>query len=325
MLANDESSREWLEHVESLGEPHAGAGLPPAHQLAPVLLDLAVPHEDIDFLVALAAQVETSPDLSWLLKRCVQSLCVNMGKIGGRIALPPLPDPSVPLARYFYVLVFVATLPHARAFHQSRGIPEVVSRRTFADLGRNIAVHRKRHGVGGLHAPNWQTLHFTGALYDLGRLQFERATLGRTTSAGIQAAGFDHEPGEYTLSVHIPAFSGPITPRVCDESFERAGEFFTRYFPEEPYATAVCHSWLMDAELREYLPDSSNIIQFQKRFRLAYRSDDANDDGPLSFVFGRTTRDLDGLPRETTLQRAIVDHIRAGRHWHDGAGWLELR
>ncbi|MBI3971100.1 MAG: hypothetical protein HY332_07400, partial [Chloroflexi bacterium] len=47
----------------------------------------------------------------------------------------------------------------------------------------------------------------------------------------------------------------------------------------------------------------------------------------LRFDFGRTTPALDrldALPRRTTLERAIVRHLKAGRHWHGGAGWLRL-
>ena len=35
----------------------------------------------------------------------------------------------------------------------------------------------------------------------------------------------------------------------------------------------------------------------------------------LRFVFRTLTTPLDQLPRRTVLQRAIVDHLKAGRHW----------
>ena len=324
MLGDDAATSAWLTLTRSLREPVPAVGLPAADELAPVLLDLAVPHEDIDLLIGLAKRVDASPELSELLTLCVRGIMAQMGQIGGLVPLPSFANLPSPLDRYFSVLVFVSALPAARAFHQARGIPEDVSRRTFEDLGRNIAVHRKRHGTGGLHAPGWQMLHFTGALFDLGRLQFERARLGETTSAGMQAAGFACEPGDATLSVHIPDFSGPMSPEACDASFARASAFFARHFPEERFTTAVCHSWLMDEQLGEYLPASSNIMRFQHRFRLAYQNDGDHNHGPLGFVFGRTIEDLDDLPRDTTLQRAVVDHIRAGRQWHGGTGWLEL-
>lgn len=324
MLGDDKATAEWLSHIEALPEPGPAVVLPQGHELAPVLLDLAIPHEDIDLLIGLARRVDASPELTWILNRCVHTRVARMGQVGGLVPLPPFANLPTPLDRYSPVLVFVAALPHAEAYHRSHGVPEDVSRRTFADLGRNIAVHRKRHGTGGLHAPGWQTLHFTGALFDLGRLQFERARLGKTASAGMRAAGFASEPGDCTLSVHIPDFSGPMSPEACDASFERARSFFAEHFPEERFTTAVCHSWLMDEQLGEHLPASSNIMRFQHRFRLAYQNDGDHNHGPLGFVFGRTIDDLDDLPRDTTLQRAVVDHIRAGRQWHGGAGWLEL-
>ncbi|MGC4788428.1 hypothetical protein ACLQ22_11420 [Micromonospora sp. DT178] len=36
----------------------------------------------------------------------------------------------------------------------------------------------------------------------------------------------------------------------------------------------------------------------------------------LRFVFRTLTTPLDELPRRTELQRAVVDHLSAGRHWH---------
>ena len=29
-------------------------------------------------------------------------------------------------------------------------------------------------------------------------------------------------------------------------------------------------------------------------------------------------------PQRSTLERAIVDHLRSGGHWHLGHGWFEL-
>jgi hypothetical protein len=36
----------------------------------------------------------------------------------------------------------------------------------------------------------------------------------------------------------------------------------------------------------------------------------------LRFVFRTLTTSLDQLPRRTTLQRAIIDLLKTGRHWH---------
>ena len=93
--------------------------------------------------------------------------------------------------------------------------------------------------------------------------------------------------------------------------------------PRKPTTLPSATPWLLDDQLGEYLPEDSNIIRFQRRFRHAY-TPEANDDGIIRFVFGRLKPALDDLPQRTMLERAIVDHLKTGRHWHGGAGWLRL-
>ena len=59
-----------------------------------------------------------------------------------------------------------------------------------------------------------------------------------------------------------------MTAEACDASFAWAPRFFARHFPEDDYRVATCGSWLLDEQLAEYLPETSNIVQFQRRFRL---------------------------------------------------------
>jgi hypothetical protein len=323
LLRAGPATRPWLDHLEGLAGPGVDAALPDADELAAVLLDLAVPHEDVNDLVALAPAVR-APDLWWLLERCVRSLVRDMGATDrSPPAFPALPPGTGTLGRYFFVYVFVAARAHVLAFHRARGIPAEVSRLTLADLGRNLAVHRRRLGTGGLDVMFWLMAHFRGVIYQLGRLQFQRTRLGRRPGAAVAGAGLPYGPGSPVLEVHVPEFYGPLSPRACDESFARAREFFARHFPEEGHAVAVCHSWLLDEQLTGYLPEDSNIVRFQRRFHHVYRLD-PNDADIVRFVFGRELADLDDLPRRSTLERAVVDHLKAGQHWRGAAGWLRL-
>jgi hypothetical protein len=323
-LAGDRTTATWVEFLETIGAPEVAIELPSTEDLRPILLDLAVPHEDLDFLLASRPTRERSEGLWWLLERCAHSLVRAMGAVDGPLPFPPLPESMGMLHRYFYVYVFVAVLPYVRKYHHAREIPDQVSRLTLADLGRNMAVHRRRFQVGGLDNADWITLHFRGAIYQLGRLQFERSTLGNRTAQAVAAAGLPYAPGSPALGVHVPAFYGPLTPQACDASFERAGFFFARHFPEETYDIGICHSWLLDDQLAEYLPPDANILQFQRRFQPAIRPAEPDDEGIVRFVFGRGTTVPDELPRRTTLERAVGDHLRAGRHWFGGSGWLKL-
>ncbi|MEU9334790.1 acyltransferase domain-containing protein [Streptomyces sp. NPDC048290] len=304
--------------------------LPDADDLPETLLDLGVPHEDISELIARHRTLTQDAAAMRLLEEAVEEIVRGMGLVGGDQPepgagggfLPRVQEAPPELGGLFAVYAFIAALPHTRAYHRSRGVPDDVSRRTLADLGRNLAVHRRRYGHTGLHAPQWVRHHFCGELYQLGRLQFERARLLDVTARALNDAGIEATPGALYLSIHIPDFSGPLSPAGCDRSLARARAFFARHYPEERYVGALCHSWLLDRQLREYLPAGSNIIRFQERFTLGPEDTEPSDVHPVQFVFGDPRLSPADLPRRTSLERAVGDHLRAGGHWYTGHGWM---
>jgi hypothetical protein len=310
--------------VQGAGDTWAEAVLPDALALPDVLLDLSVPHELVNELVALHAQLAADREAMTLLRRCVGRFVRDMGELGKGWEPPAFPESTGALGRTFPVFVFIAAMPYVRAYHQERGVPEAVSRRTLADLGRHMAVHRRRFGTSGLLAPWWIALHFHGELYQLGRLQFQRARLGGRTGEAAATASLDTGPGELCLSLHIADFRGPLSPEACDQSLDLAREFFARHYPDERYAVAVCRSWLLDPQLKRYLPADSNIVRYQERFHLAYEETKADDKSPVGFVFGDPDLPVEELPRRTRVERAVGDHLRAGGHWYGGHGWFAL-
>lgn len=300
--------------------------LPAPVALPDLLLRLAVPHVDIDSMVAGLPRM-LDGDHRWLLERCARLVVQGIGDVDADVALPTLAKSDEPASNYFFVYVFLAVLPEIVRYHHDHGVPDDVSWRTLGDLGRNIAIHRITRGTGGFSDPGWLILHFTGAIYHLGRLQFQRARLDGRTSTAIRTATDtpfpDAHEGEPVLGVHIPRFWGPMTPPSCDEAFAAARPFFAEHFPDERYRIATCHSWLLDDQLAQYLPATSNILAFGARFTPAYVPAD-DDRSTLLFVFGDPSVSLEQLPRATSLQRGVIDHLQARRHWHGGSGWLAL-
>ena len=71
------------------------------------------------------------------------------------------------------------------------------------------------------------------------------------------------------------------------------------------------------------LAADSNMIRFQRRWRLVGEGADGDADA-VFFTFRRRGDDLTGLPRDTTLQRAIVDRLRGGGHWRVRQGVIPL-
>lgn len=323
LLEQRAEGRAWLDHLESKDLDGVELALPGPDEIVDELLYLALPHEDIGPLIRHMPTEAQYPDTWRLLQSAARSVVSVMGSFDNPPRMPELGSDD-PMLRYFYIYVFLALKPLVESWHREHGIPADISRSTLADLGRNMAVHRKRHGTSGFGFQNWLQYHFHGAIYQLGRLQFQRAILGESAGNAIRAAGHPYGPGDPTLSVHIPDFYGPFRPDLCDASIVRAKKFFAEHFPEETYRVAVCHSWLLDPQLASYLSETSNVIQFQRRFTIVGGNQEATDDVPFEFVFGRKAAEIDSLPRDTGMQRALIDHVRSGGHWRVASGWLLL-
>jgi hypothetical protein len=220
------------------------------------------------------------------------------------------------------LLAFVATSGDIAKFHEQRGVSSGVSRATLADLGRHVALHRRVHGSLGLETHRWLELHWSGALYQLGRLQLD---LGRIDQAGSLASALPNgvRPGDWAPGVHIPE-GAPLDEAAVRESLARFRPFLTDHFPEVTAVTLHCRSWMLDHQLANVLPADSNLVRFQRLFELDGTST-VGDDDIVYFVFHqRGLQDLDRLPRHTRLQRAVLDHLGEGGHWFITQGWRRL-
>jgi GNAT-like C-terminal domain/N-acyltransferase N-terminal domain len=210
------------------------------------------------------------------------------------------------------LLALIITADEVAAFHASHGVSPDISWHSLADLGQQAWVHRQTYGGFGLHTFPWMSVAWSGAMFWLGRLQFnlQRSHPERRDPDGTSP---ERDP-EWVLSTHIPA-TGPLTPESVDDSFRQASRFFAEHFPEYQTRFFHCCSWLLDPELTAALPPDSNMARFQQRWE-RYGEPMRGDADALFFTFYRRGDvDLDALPRETTLQRALIDRLKAGRHW----------
>ena len=72
------------------------------------------------------------------------------------------------------------------------------------------------------------------------------------------------------------------------------------------------------------LPADSNIVRFQRRFELTSEGEDGDAD-VLRFVFHTADPDVEKLTPRTTLERALLERMHAGRHWRVPTGVTSLR
>jgi hypothetical protein len=320
----------WLDALETIGAPPSGISLPDAEAAAERLSRLGVDESDRAALLDALPSPDGPPELWWLLERAYHTLLRDIGRLDGSLRWPMLPADLGVAGRCFWVFVFLWAVPAIRQWHEDHGVADDTSWDTLADLGRHMRLYRRRTGLVGLDVPWWIALHFRGALFALGRLQFNPYRLKSGIAGPLfwydaetaDSLGDGFRAGDVALGVHIPE-AGPLSPAACDASFRAAATFFAERFPDRAGTVATCTSWLLDDQLLEYLSPRSNIVQFQRRFELVPGTRDA-DDSILHFVFGRTPDALSNIVPRTTLERAILDHLARGRHWRLRTGWLRL-
>lgn len=309
--------------------PAPDIDLPDDHTARDLMAFCSARVEDQEAMLAARPDPTRDPDWWWLLRGSVGELRSRMDQTLPATGFQPWPTTARdagPIGMFLYAWAFLSVVPDVLELHRRRGIAESISRATLLDLGGVMNTHHQVTGDRGVgHFPLWgPPQSFSGINYTIGRHAFTRAdvAIGGSTIA-------------HALMVHIPPF-GPLHEAESRESINQAIEFFAEHFPEQPIAALVCKSWTLDPQLAEYLKPDSNLVRFQRRFQLlphVPEDDESNGDREMMrhgldleppFDGPLTDADLSQVPQDTTLQRAFVDHIRAGRHWHNRNGiiWL---
>ncbi|MFP3580458.1 acyltransferase domain-containing protein [Arthrobacter sp. SIMBA_036] len=229
-------------------------------------------------------------------------------------AIPAGPSGAHECSETDWIEALLRFAPTVADYHRRLGISPAVSSATLADVGLQLRINRRVHGKFGLDTWTWLTLHMAGNLFRLGRLQFHL----------IRAAGADDgaaEPPSWVLGVHIPE-GGSLSPALVDASFAEARSFFAQHFSDKRAALATCESWMLDPYLLDRLP-ASNIASFARRFTVE-RCTDAPTDAVYFTFRQRGLENLHALPRDTSLQRTVLERIDDGGTWQLGHGYLRL-
>ena len=215
----------------------------------------------------------------------------------------PAPTQLDGVGEHQWIEAILRFAPVAAERLERSGVAPAVIEATFADIGKQMELHRTTHGGFGMDTWPWVLLHLSGLLFRLGRLQHH---LHRETPRG-----------PWTIGLHIPE-DGPLDPASVDESLALAAAFFALHFPDARIENASCDSWLLDPYLSAGLPES-NMARFAARFSHVETRDQPHD--ALYFTF-RVPRGTDPatLPRDSSLQRLVAGRIEAGGSWQVAKG-----
>ena len=329
--------REWLARAEELPSPVRPLRVPVGAEAAAVLDMFALSNQDraeVERLWPGSAGAgvggdvgEWSPEL-WHLVECMyRRLCADVELPMGEYRVwPTLVEAAEPRVRVASLWAFAAMVPTQFAVHAALGVERAVTVATLADVGVQVARSRRMFGRLSLETSAWVAVQFRNRLFWVGGLQVEPARLG--DQGGVEwyapgearALGAGMAVGDPVLRLHIP--TGGLEPVAVEGTLRRARGFARAHLGMDP-VVATCTSWLLDPGWERVLGEGSNIVGFQRRFRLVGRGQPGESD-VFRFVFGMPEVDVAAAPRRTRLERAVVDRLRAGGGWQVRTGWVRL-
>jgi len=193
----------------------------------------------------------------------------------------------------------------AREKFDRLGIGESVYVDTMAAFSRFVREHLDSYGHYGFNRGFWVTRQVSGTLFRFGQLEYELTTLN----------------GVPIVSLHIPT-DVDLRPEVLRPSVREGLSAFYRIFPEYVGKPVYCHSWLLSPLLKDFLPETSNILRFQALFDLEPEGVPGND--VLLWVFKNPKLPKEEYPENTSLQRKLKEFFLRGGQFLEGIGYLRL-
>lgn len=187
--------------------------------------------------------------------------------------------------------------------YQARGIGEPVYYDTMKCYARFLQETYTWTGRWEFDRYWWTGRQAGGHLFRIGQLEYE----------------IKKDEDRDVIGIHIPS-DAVFSPDAVDASLTAAKQFFERYFPELSGCDYICHSWLLDGQLREFLPGGSNIVSFQNRFTI-YKQGEASDEF-IEWLFHTRSRNIADLPEEKNFQKMVKYHILKGGRIFNSYGRL---
>lgn len=194
--------------------------------------------------------------------------------------------------------------------YQEKEIPETIFVDTFYDITIWCEECHRKYGVYGLEEAGWIAYSLMMKLFRLGRLQFEPMVLTEELKGERRVL----KAGTKVLNVHIPA-GERLDIEECRKSFSQAEVFFG-----DTYEAYICDSWLLTPVLKELLPETSNIIQFQNLFEVVkvhYAFPQAEQR-----IFSDIREDKENYPENTKLQKKAKEYVLQGKDMGIGIGFF---
>lgn len=216
---------------------------------------------------------------------------------------------------YIQLTIYLMTALKTKEIYSQKSIDEVIFYDTIASLSRCVNEHLVSFGKYGYDRAFWNYRQIAMSIFRIGTLEYEMVTFDGEDA--LLEGEVIIKKGDNIISIHIPS-DAVLTPQNCKSSLKSAKEFFKKFYPDFSYHVFYCGSWIISPNLKQVLPESSNIIAFLNNFEI-YRVNHEGE-GYKSWVFKNQDLTPDLFPQNTSLQRNITAHIKQGGKIGEGYG-----
>lgn len=171
--------------------------------------------------------------------------------------------------------------------YQEKHIPQIIYRESMKCFTRFIEECKRKNGRMFFDRGWWTYRQLSMSIFRIGELEYECKEC----------------EGEKVIGIHVPS-DVDFSKEAVDNSLKQADIFFHTYYGSYPYKKYTCNSWLLSPTLKPLLSETSNILSFQKRFKIIREEKESREYIEWLFQVPSDT-DNERLPAETSLQKKV--------------------
>ena len=191
-----------------------------------------------------------------------------------------------------------------------RGFDEETIFLTIADFKFKTLETYDIYNIHGVCHLEWFFGFFTLNRFAFGRLQFE---IVKFRLNYYEKDGLELTEESDVINVHIPKSDIPFTVTECMLAYEKAKMYFSNRFNTNKLPF-VCWSWLLYPPNEQILPETSNIVQFMRKYDIIEMEEYGEAYNPVAHIlFNREKMgDVATLPQDTSLRKRYAEFLQKG-------------
>lgn len=164
------------------------------------------------------------------------------------------------------------------------------------------------------HKSQWGTYQYIWAWWFPRQMSLNEFRIGALEYEFVDAQ-------EREIAIHIPS-DADMTPASVKESLNCFQAFRKQVFPEWREIVISCDTWMLVPELEQFLGLSSNVVAFQKLFKIDKIDREAT--WFMDWIYPGYKKINEDLPETTTLQRKLKRFLLDGNAFGVAKGHMYL-